>query len=75
MVRSSMPGSMVPGSAIPGSAGVPPPAASSMAQEPTAAIQAIEKRIIEAAEAGAAAQELRALAEARAWLISTDQPH
>jgi len=46
-----------------------------MAQEPTAAIQAIEKRIIEAAEAGAAAQELRALAEARAWLISTDQPH
>ena len=46
-----------------------------MAEEPLEAIAAMEKRILEDAAAGATADELRALAEARAWLIWPNQPH
>jgi len=62
-------------SSIPDSAGVHSPSDSSPAQEPIAAIQAIENRIVEAAVPGAVGQELRALAEAHAWLVCPDQPH
>lgn len=46
-----------------------------MAEEPVEAIEAITDRFIEAVKEGASPEELRELAEARAWLIWPNQPH
>jgi hypothetical protein len=46
-----------------------------MAEEPIEAIEAITKRIIEEIDSGGLPEDLRTLAEARAWLIWPNQPH
>jgi hypothetical protein len=46
-----------------------------MAEEPIEAIEAITKRIMEEIDSGGLPEDLRTLAEARAWLIWPNQPH